>query len=149
MFSWCFTLCQPPRSFQYDYVLYRAVRLSVACLTSLKRASISQGKIGSDNFTCCHTEIQVADQTFYLTQSQPTDTGPASPSADPITPGTGRVATGVSIFKSLVSVDPEKIPTAQAGFEPGVCHSLGGTASLAKWLRRPPRERKIRGSNPT
>ena len=39
------------------------------------------------NFTRCHTEIEVADQTFYLTQSQYTDTGPTSPSADPITPG--------------------------------------------------------------
>ena len=37
--------------------------------------------------TCCHTEIEVADQTFYLTQSQYTDTGPTSPSADPVTPG--------------------------------------------------------------
>ena len=33
---------------------------------------------------CCHTEIEVADQTFYLTQSQYTDTGPTSPSADHI-----------------------------------------------------------------
>ena len=39
------------------------------------------------NFTCCHTEIAVADQTFHLTQSQNTDTGPTSPSADSITPG--------------------------------------------------------------
>ena len=39
------------------------------------------------NFTCCHTEIEAADQTFHLTQSQYTDTGPTSPSADPITPG--------------------------------------------------------------
>ena len=38
-------------------------------------------------FTCCHTEIEVADQTFYLTQSQYTDTGLTSPSADLITPG--------------------------------------------------------------
>ena len=37
--------------------------------------------------TCCHTEIEVADQTFRLTQSQYTDTGPTSPSTDPITPG--------------------------------------------------------------
>ena len=36
-------------------------------------------------FTCCYTEIEVADETFYLTQSQYTDTGPTSPSADPIT----------------------------------------------------------------
>ena len=33
------------------------------------------------------TEIEDADQTFYLTQSQYTDTGPTSPSADLITPG--------------------------------------------------------------
>ena len=39
------------------------------------------------NFMCCHTEIEAADQTFHLTQSQYTDTGPTSPSADPITPG--------------------------------------------------------------
>ena len=35
----------------------------------------------------CHTEMEAADQTLYLTQSQYTDTGPTSPSADPITPG--------------------------------------------------------------
>ena len=34
-----------------------------------------------------HTEIEAADPTFYLTQSQYTDTGPTSPSADPIMPG--------------------------------------------------------------
>ena len=38
-------------------------------------------------FTCCHTEMEAADQTFHLTQSQYTATGPTSPSADPITPG--------------------------------------------------------------
>ena len=57
------------------------------CLTSQQQASVSQGRICSDNFTCCHTEIEVADPMFYLTQSQYTDTGPTSPSADPITPG--------------------------------------------------------------
>ena len=62
--------------------------LLVGCLTSQQQASVSQGRICSDNFTCCHTEIEVADQTFYLTQSQYTDTRPTSPSADPITPGT-------------------------------------------------------------
>ena len=59
----------------------------VGCLTSQQHASVSQGQICSDNFTCCHTQIEVSDQTFYLTQSQYTDTGPTSPSADPITPG--------------------------------------------------------------
>ena len=46
------------------------------------------------------TKIEVAEQTFHLTQSQYTDTGTTSPSNDPITPG--RVATGVPFFKSLV-----------------------------------------------
>ena len=60
--------------------------LLVGCLTSQQHASVSQGRICSGNFTCCHTELEVADKTFYLTQSQYTDTGPTSPSAYPITP---------------------------------------------------------------
>ena len=56
-------------------------------VSSQQQASVSQGRICSDNLTCCHTEIEVADPTFYLTQSQYTDTGPTSPSADLIAPG--------------------------------------------------------------
>ena len=41
------------------------VCLFVSCLTSQQHASVSQGRICSDDFTCCHTEIEVADQTFY------------------------------------------------------------------------------------
>ena len=76
-----------------EYCLLRRHRhtgfvcLLVGCLTSQQQASVSQGRICSDNFTCCHTEIEYADPTFYFTQSQYTDTGPTSPSADPITPG--------------------------------------------------------------
>ena len=62
--------------------------LLVGSLTSQQHASVSQVRICSDNFTCCHTEIEVANQTFHLTQSQYTDTGPTSPRADPITPVT-------------------------------------------------------------
>ena len=61
--------------------------LLVGCLASQQHASVSQGRICVDNLTCCHIEIEVADPTFHLTQSQYTDTGPTSPSADPITPG--------------------------------------------------------------
>ena len=60
----------------------------VGCLTSQQHASVSQGQICPGNFMCCHTEIEVADQTVYLTQSQYTDTGLTSPSADPVMPGT-------------------------------------------------------------
>ena len=59
----------------------------VACLTSQQHASVSHGRTCSDNVTCCHTEIEVADPTFRLTQSQYTGTWPASPSTDPITLG--------------------------------------------------------------
>ena len=98
----------------------------VGCLTSQQHASVSQGRICLDNSTCCHTEIEVADQTFHLTQSQYTDTGPTSPSTtDPKRQAPGRVATGVPVFKSLVSLDPEKIPT-QAAFEPGTFRSRDG-----------------------
>ena len=61
--------------------------LLVGCLTSQQHVSVSQGRVCSENFTCCYTEIEVADQTFHLTQQQYTDTGPTSPSTDPITPG--------------------------------------------------------------
>ena len=61
--------------------------LFLGFFTSQQRASVSQGRICSDNGTCCHTAIETADQTGYLTQSQYTDTGPASPSPDPMTPG--------------------------------------------------------------
>ena len=73
-----------PLSFRLAVLRYC---LLVGCLTSQQHASVSQGRICSDNFTCCHTEKEVADPTFYLTQSQYADTGPTSPRADPITPG--------------------------------------------------------------
>ena len=52
--------------------------LFVGCLASQQHAGVSQGWICSDNFMLCHTETEVADQTFHLTQSQYTDTGPTN-----------------------------------------------------------------------
>ena len=60
----------------------------VGCLVSRQHASVSQGKICFDSCTYCLFETEVADQTFYLTRSQYTDTRPTSPSTDPMTPGT-------------------------------------------------------------
>ena len=91
--------------------------LLVGCLTSQQHASVSQGRICSDNFTCCHTEIEAADQTFYLTQSQYTDTGPTSPSTDPVTPGAGQGSNLSANFEVIGMTRPRKIP-AQAGFKP-------------------------------
>ena len=88
------------------------VCLFVGCLTSQQQASVSQGRICSDNFTCCHTEIEVADQTFYLTQSQYTDIGPTSPSADPITPGAWLGSHWCANFEVTGMTQPRKNPGA-------------------------------------
>ena len=68
-------------------VVIIVVVVVVCCLTSQPHSSESQRWICSDDCTCCRREIEVADQTFYLNQSQYTDTRPTSPSADLITPG--------------------------------------------------------------
>ena len=85
---------------------------------SRQHASVSQGRICSDDFACCHTEIEVAGQTFYLTQSQYTDTGPTSPSIDPIMPGARQDSLWNANFEVTGMIRPGKIPMLQAGIEP-------------------------------
>ena len=97
----------------------------VGCLTSQQHASVSQGWICTDNFTCCHTEIEGADQTLYLTQSQYTDTGPTSPGADPITPGACQGSHRSANFEVTGMTRPGKIPSP-AGFEPLIFRSRRG-----------------------
>ena len=67
-----------------------------------------------------HTEIEAADQTFHLTQSQYTDTGPTGPSTVPISPFPWQGSHWSANFEvtGMTRSTPEKIP-AQAGFEPG------------------------------
>ena len=89
-------------------LLRGALCLLVGCLTSQQLASVSQGWICSDNCTCCHTEIQVADQTLYLTQSQYTDTGPTSPSTDPFTPGAWQGSHWSANFEVTGMIRPRK-----------------------------------------
>ena len=78
----------------------------LACLTSQQHANVSQGRICSDHCTCCHTEIEVAGQTFHPTQSQYADTRPTSPSADPLTSGAWRyrVSTGTGSARCQYTV---------------------------------------------
>ena len=90
----------------------RELCLLVGCLTSQQHASVSQGRICTDNFTCCHTEIEVADPTLYLTQSQYTDTGTTSPSADPITSDAWQGSHWSANFKVTGMTRPRKNPGA-------------------------------------
>ena len=57
-------------------------------------------------------EIEVADQTFYLTQSQYTDNGPTSPNADPITPGAWQGSHWSANFEVTGKTRPRKNPGA-------------------------------------
>ena len=77
---------------------------------------------GSAQFTCCHTEIEAADQTFYLTQSHYTDTGPNSLSAGPLMPGAWQGSHWNANFEVTGMTRPGKIPS-QAGFEPQIFRS--------------------------
>ena len=111
--------------------------LFAGSITSQQQANVSQGQICSDNFTCCHTEIEVADQTFYLTQSQYTDTGPTSPSANPTTPGAWQGSHWSAKFWVIGMTPPRKNP-AQAGIEPGIFRSRGGrlTTRPTRWSKK-------------
>ena len=68
------------------------VCLLLACLLACcksKRQCVSQEPICSDNlnyFPCCHTEIETADQTCYLTRNY-IDSGLTSPCVDLTMPG--------------------------------------------------------------
>ena len=111
---------RPPRRYKNASWL---VGWLVGWITSQQHASVSQGQICSNDCTCCHTEIEVADQTFYLVQSQYTDTRPTSPSADSTMPGAWSAN-----FEVTDMTRPAKIPS-QAGFEPRIFRSRGGRFS--------------------
>ena len=56
-------------------------------VTDARNEPVSSTSNQSFGFHRTDRSIEIADQTFYLTQSQYTDAGPTSLSADPITPG--------------------------------------------------------------
>ena len=112
------------------------VRPQVGWLTSQQQTSVSQGRICTDNFMYCHTKIEVADPTLHLTRSWYTDTGPTSPSADPITPGAWQGSHWSANFCVAGMTRLRKIP-AQAGFEPGIFRSRGGRLTTRPRRRSP------------
>ena len=70
------------------------------CLTSQPHACVSRGWICLYNSACRNIETEVSDPTCYPTQSQCTDTGPASPSSAPVMPGAWQG--GVPLSAALV-----------------------------------------------
>ena len=70
--------------------------LVACCLCNTQSAS--QGRIWLDKCTCCHTGIEEKDQTGHLSQSQYTDIGSATPSADPIVPHVWQGSCGIILL---------------------------------------------------
>ena len=102
-------------------------------LTSQQHASVSQGRICSDKFTCCHTETEVADQTFVS----------PSPSSDPITSGAWQGSHWSASFYVTVMTRPRKIPS-QADSNPGsfAPEADALTTRPARWYRGRAREER-------
>ena len=73
--------------------------------------------------TCCLAEMEVADDTFYLTRSEYTDTGPTSPSADPIKPSAWQ---GSHWITDTGMTRPGERSTPKAGNGTQVWRSRGG-----------------------
>ena len=69
------------------------------------------------------------NQTYCLTQSHYTDTGPTSPSTDPITPGAWQGRHWGANFEVTGMTRPGKIPS-QKGFEPQIFRSRGGRLNI-------------------
>ena len=99
--------CQPLRVTKGPSFSRTGISLLAGCLTSQQHASVSQGWICSENLTCCHTEIEVADLSTSPSHSILTPGRPV-PALTLYRQAPGRVATGVPIFESLVWLDPEK-----------------------------------------
>ena len=92
--------CQPRSSWRRDT---EAVCLLVGYLTSQQHASLSQGRICSDNFLRAatlryklQTKLSISPSHSMLTPGQPV------PALTLLHQAPGRVATGVPILKSLV-----------------------------------------------
>ena len=101
-------------------------RQFVGCLTSQQHTSVSQRQICSDSFTCCHTETEVADPTFYPTQSQYTNTGPNSPTTDPITPGAWQGSHWSANLQVTGMTDSTRKNPVTSGTQPRIFCSQGG-----------------------
>ena len=110
------------------------VMLFVGCFNIPATCSCISRQMCSDKFMCCNTEIEVADQTFYLTQPQYTDTGPTSPSTDPITPGPWQCSHWMAILKS-VWPDLEKSSWCKGELNPR-SFTLVADALTARWVKR-------------
>ena len=103
--------------------------LLAGCSTSQQHASVSQGWICSDSCALSSAEIEVANQFCYLRQSQNTDTGPASPSADSIKPRTWQGSHWSTNYE-VTSITPHR----KSGDRTQICCSRGRCLVARPWM---------------
>ena len=108
-------------------------------LTSWQCASVSEGRICSDNCTCCNTEIEAADQTGYLILWY-ADTGPTSPRC------LTRQPLEYKSIKSLAWLNMEKIHD-ESGNRTQVHRSQGGRLTTKPTRRCPSRGQGFRSTD--
>ena len=112
--------CPPPVRWhaQTDSVL---VGWLVGCLTSQQHTSVSQGRIGSAQTilraATLRQKLQIERSSS--PQSQYTDTGPTSPSADPITPGAWQGSHWSANFEVTGMTRPRKKSRHKRDSNPG------------------------------
>ena len=102
-------------------LMWKELVVGFGCLTSQQHASVSQEQICSDKSTCCHTETEFADQTFYLTQSQYADSELTQRWSYNARQGIHWSAN----FEVTGMTRPGKKLKVQAGVKPRVFHSWG------------------------
>ena len=79
----------------------------------------------------CHTEIEAADQTFYLTLSQYADTGPTSPIAETIMARALQGSHWSTNFEVTGMTRPGKQIHGESGSRTHVCGFGGGRSSIS------------------
>ena len=89
-----------------------SVCLLVGCLTSQQHASVSQGRICTDNFTCCHTDREAADQTPTSPSHSILTPGPPVPALTHKTPGAWQGSHWSANFEATGMTRPRKNPGA-------------------------------------
>ena len=110
--------------------------------TAQQPTSVSQGGGGGEGGGSAQMIVravtlrQVTDPTFYLTHTQYTDTGPTSPSTDPIPPGDCQGSHwGANVDVTGVTPPGKKSPRSKPESNPG-CSALGADVLTTRPTRR-------------
>ena len=113
-----------------DFKMWMMLVLHVGRLTSQQPASVSRGRICSDNSMCCHTEIEFVDQLSTSSSHSIRTLAQLVSSLTVSRQEQGREDTGVPFFYANGMVPPGKSSTGKTGSEPWSAAFEAGTLPL-------------------